>query len=183
MSWIESRTCYNPSAKGHNMARSTSRPAFSFKHSVLVEVHRPKFEFLESFKYLDFRRFEKGKHRVEVGSLSGACCRETVRLIVNKGMATGVEIEACRKVKRDFPSGALVAITKEAIRRAGAASEWKSLPLAQVAGLPKSIFERTCVHICILGHCFLCCTNDGNRYECSEETIYTGPLNAWPVEL
>ena len=59
-----------------------SKALLKFKRTVEVEVRLPEFEPLASLKSLDYRRLEKGNHTVEIGFLSGGCCRKLVRAVV-----------------------------------------------------------------------------------------------------
>jgi len=139
-----------------------SKPFLTFKHTVDMQVHLPEFEPLDSLKFLDYRRFEKGTHKVEVGFLLGGCCRKLVRAIVTKGMVTAFEVEPCKESKPASP--AMTAILKQAHQRILAqAGKWQPVRLSDFAKVSAIdlLAEAGCFTVCDESaiFCYTCCVN------------------------
>src|SRR3954468_6996896 len=84
----------------------TSKPApplATFRVPMKVEIRQPEFERLASLSALDVKRLSKGNHKVEIGFLSGGCCRNLVRAVIRNGMVIGFETEACKETAKAPP--------------------------------------------------------------------------------
>jgi hypothetical protein len=158
-------------------AAKKSKALLKFKRTVEVEVRLPEFEPLASLKSLDYRRLEKGNHTVEVGFLSGGCCRKLVRAVVKNGMVTGFEVEPCKETRPASPE--LKATLKEAHRRlAKQIGKWQPFPISEINKVaPLRIsWGGGCIQICEFGYCLTCCFWRWGL-GCFTDPIYIGPLS------
>jgi hypothetical protein len=157
---------------------SKSKPLLSFRHKVDIEVGLLEFQPLESVKFLDYRRYEKGKHRVEIGFVEGGCDRKLVRAIVTHGMVTGFDVEPCAESK--FVPGGMKAILEEVRKRVSAkAHPWRPIPISDLAKVPaRELLESVgCFRVCETNgaFCYICCFGLFG-FRCSLESIFDGPL-------
>ena len=153
-----------------------SKPFLTFKRTVDVQVYLPEYEPLESLKFLDYRRYEKGTHKVEVGFMHGGCCHKLVRAIVTKGMVTGFEVEPCKESKA-APLG-MIAILKEARKRMLAKTgPWRPIPLSEIPRVSAiEIFPPLgCFRVCEATDvfCYTCCVSLGG-FHCTLGTNFPG---------
>jgi hypothetical protein len=158
-------------------ALKRSKAVLKFKRTVEVEVRLPEFEPLASLKTLDYRRLEKGNHRIEIGFLSGGCCRKLVWAVVRNGMVTGIEVEPCKESQPASPE--LTAVLKEAHRRlAKQMGGWRPIPISEIGTVaPLRIsWGAGCVQVCEFGYCLTCCAWRWG-FRCFTDPIYIGPLN------
>jgi hypothetical protein len=143
------------------------KPEFTFQRTLEVDVYLPEFEALESLKSLDYGRLQKGMHKIEIGFLSGGCCRRLVNANIRNGMVTGFEVESCAESKS--ASGEVMAILKEARRRMLEKNgTWEPIPVAELARISGiDIFiNGNCLIICAEPYfCFACCA-DGAGARC-----------------
>lgn len=146
--------------------------SFKFTYPAQVEVHRLKLEPLASLKSLDFTRLRKGSHKIEVGFVSGGCCRKLVRAAVRNGMVTALEVESCKAGRPLSPQ--LAAIAKAVQRRVRARRrKWQPVPIDEFVKQPQNVADDNgCFHFCWFNICVYCCNG-----HCSLEDIYTGPLS------
>jgi hypothetical protein len=155
------------------MASSGKKPssAFSFNHEIRVEVQIPKFEPLNSLKSLDCTRFAKGTHKIEVGFVSGGCCRKLVRAVVREGMVTRFEMESCKDGKP--LTSDLKAIAKQVRRHLDArgASKWHPVPITQFVKQPIAQVPGAFRFCLPFGICIIC-----GEFGCFVEDIFHGPL-------
>jgi hypothetical protein len=160
-----------------------SEPFVTFKHTVDMQVYLPKFEPLNSLKFLDYRRYERGTHKVEVGFLLGGCCRKLVRAIVKKGMVTAFEVEACKESKPASPG--MTAILEEARQQILAkAGDWQPVPLTDFAKISAiDVFPSIgCFDVCEASaiFCYTCCFGL-NGFHCTLWTTFpAGPIGRHP---
>jgi hypothetical protein len=170
---------FRPKRKGGTPLPKThpkSKPFLTFKHSVDMQVYLPEFERLGSLKFLDYRRYEKGTHKVEVGFLAGGCSRRLVRAIVNKGMVTGFEVEPCKESRPATP--AMNAILKKAYKLILAKTgKWQPIPVSEIAKVSAiEIFPPIgCFRVCEASavFCYTCCFGLGG-FHCTLGTNFPG---------
>jgi hypothetical protein len=153
------------------------KPFLTFKHMVDMQVYLPEFEPLDSLKFLDYSRYETGKHKVEVGFLLGGCCRKLVRAIVAKGMVTAFEVEPCKESKPASPS--MTAVLKQASHGILAkAGKWRPVPVADVAKVSaiELLANAGCFTVCEASaiFCYTCCV-DLYGFHCTLWTTFPGP--------
>jgi len=154
-----------------------SKALLKFKRTVEVEVRLPEFEPLASLKSLDYRRLKKGNHTVEIGFLSGGCCRKLVRAVVKNGMVTGLEVEPCKETRPASPE--LTAVLKEAQRRlAKQMGKWRPIPISEIGKVPLLYISwgGGCIQVCEFGYCLTCCVWRWG-FNCFTDPIYIGPLS------
>ncbi|MGA7751650.1 MAG: hypothetical protein WCB05_02425 [Candidatus Sulfotelmatobacter sp.] len=149
------------------MPKAAKKSVLSFKYSVNVEVRLPEFEPLDSLKWLDYDRLQKGRHKVEIGFVVGGCCRRLVKTLIRDGMVTGLEVERCKQ-SRPASSG-IATILKEARRlMAQKYGKWKPIPvsrLAQISGIDIFV-DGHCIVICAEPYFCIACCFDGVRFYC-----------------
>ena len=152
-------------ARSTGSARSGKRSAVvtSFDQKTRVDVELAQFKVLASVRHLDVAKLAReGSTSIEVGFFETDCCHRMVRAVVRKGMVTELLLEPCDDKKMQAPSPELVRLFELARRRLPRArrSFRGPMPLAEflddVAAL--TVETITCIRICILGFCFVCCT-------------------------
>jgi hypothetical protein len=158
-----------------------------FEYPFRVEVRAAEFEPLGQISLFDRKKLGSGKHRIEIGSSAGGCCRRRVFALVQRGMVTGLDIESCRERQTKLSKetqGLVKAAYKRSRRKAS--SKWKPVPVRDFFASPaaaRSIvisWGGWCIQVCWTSGtdgvmtCLQCCAWPPN---CRIDTIYTGPLS------
>jgi len=134
-------------------------PILTFKHPLTVEVYEPDFEALSSLQFLDVERLATGKHSVEIGYMTGGCCRELVHAIVEDGMVVGIKAEGCEDaIEEEVPEeiSELFSITVEKLEL----PSFQPVPVAEFMAKAKeddSAPTSQCYWICVWRWCLFCC--------------------------
>src|SRR3954468_22598294 len=121
--------------EGIVMAKSSkpAPPLATFRVPMKVEIRQPEFERLASLSALDVKRLSKGSHKVEVGFLTGGCCRNLVRAVIRDGLVTGFEVEACKETRTSSPPPPnLLRVLQQPRRKIDAGRKWKPIIVAQL---------------------------------------------------
>jgi hypothetical protein len=142
-------------------ASTHPKPIMTFDYTMEITVIEPVFEPSSSLNLLDISRLTKGKHKVEVGLLKGACCTKPIRVVIEKGLAVRFEVEPCRD-SRKLATKEVTALFAHAAKKLGPVIQWEPLP---VEDFFKGVMAREinvgtgagCFWICISDWCLFCC--------------------------
>lgn len=150
----------------------------SFRYAATVDVTRPDFTLLSSVKHLDVGRLAKvARAQLEIGYFESDCCRKTVRATVRKGMVTALRVDPCEDDPTRRIPPELEVLVQKALKRIGPGGKPPfRAPMPVAAFLSNAHFITvdtiTCVRICILGFCFVCCTTvDPKRIDCGSTVV------------
>jgi hypothetical protein len=153
----------------------------SFDHKIRVDVELAPFKVLESVRYLDVARLARAASAtIELGFFETDCCHRTVRAVVRKGMVTELLLEPCDDKKMQRPSPELLRLFELARRHLPKRrrSGHGPLPLPEFLDHVAEVTVETitCIRICILGFCFVCCTTKipNLPIACGEKVIVVG---------
>jgi len=150
------------------MARSakSKKSAGKFEVSLDVAVVRPKFEVLESVRYLDAAKLERAaRAEVEVGFVRTDCCRKIVRAVIRKGKVTALTLEEDSDEKGSRASPELALLLNEVERKAPKGpGRGPRLPV------PVAVFLKNpglfggdsirCWQVCYQNTCVICCQSE-----------------------
>jgi hypothetical protein len=130
---------------------------------VNVEVIQPAFEPLASAKVLDLAKLSQGNHRIEVGWLKGGCCPKLVYALISKGMIQNLEVEPCEEAEVAVPEE-IVAVFAEARKRIKDPTDWKPIPVQDIAMIWDGYPTRwgtgaCCFYLCVWHYCLFCCAS------------------------
>ncbi|MBC7926370.1 MAG: hypothetical protein H7039_12000 [Bryobacteraceae bacterium] len=162
------------------MAASTRRSqrSISFRHPARIEASRAEFEPLASLTHLDIPKLSRASRAtIEIGSFKTDCCTQFVRAIVRRGMVTELVVEPCSDDKVKPPNAELVRlidIARKRLARPGAKPLRDPIPVAEFMknAMAITVDTITCVRICFLGICFVCCTTiNTDQYYCGDRVI------------
>ena len=164
------------------MAR-TKKPRMTavFKHSVPVEVRRPRFKLSTAIAEIDPARLSrKARVEIEVGRFGGDGCGQVVTAIVKKGTVAQLRVEPCKEVQAMRNDPALRSLVTAARRQIGVGAtpgKWRPIPFAafQSSAAALIIQTITCIQICIYGHCIVCCTLPQGGFFCGRRIIIHTP--------
>src|SRR5271168_280718 len=142
----------------------------TFKHSVEIEVRRPRLEAFGSLHQLDMEKIAQADRAViELGYLKSECCQQLVKAIIRKGMVTELQIEPCAAADRVKPPLAMRKLLEAALKRAARGNPRPPkfpLPVAVLMKELISVTTITCVQICFFGWCIACCQTPANDWIC-----------------
>ncbi len=148
------------------MAKKKSRAIAKFRHSVDVQVLRPRIKLHSSFRFLDVGALARvARAEVAIGEVDGGCCGHTVYAQVRRGNVVGIRTEACAEGKRPPLPREHRYLVEQAFRRAASSRRIRGrfpLPVRDFFGSTAvarqtSIDVMVCVRICVLGFCTTCC--------------------------
>jgi hypothetical protein len=148
-------------AKPATLAKSKPKPIATFETATKVEVFVPEFIPFSSLKALNPDALAKGKHRIEIGTIQGGCCRKLVYAVIQKGMVTAIEASPCAESEK-MPSKETVALFKKARSKVKDWGVWHPMPVTELAAQAISRPDRFgtgagCVYICHGNYCLFCC--------------------------
>jgi len=163
------------------MAKSSMKhpPLAKIRVPATVHVHAPVFEPLLSLSALDTERLSRGNHKVEIGFVTGGCCRNLVRAVIKAGLVTGCEIEPCKDTGGQPIPPELRSLLAKVRKATTSGRQWKPVPIAdlvrsQARMLDLIIVGGGCIFICIFNFCLMCCW--WPRPHCFVPDIVVGPL-------
>jgi hypothetical protein len=142
-------------------AKAAAKPLAKFQFPMTAEVRIPDFTPFDSLKALDLDLLGKGKHRIEIGTMTGGCCRKLVYAVVKNGVVTAVEAEPCAEATRT-PSKEVKALFAQARKSIKDPGKWEPIPVAKLADVvmlrPTKVGTGAgCFYICIWNYCLFCC--------------------------
>jgi hypothetical protein len=165
-----------------SMVRSAKnpRPLLTFAHPTRVTVRATKFKWLDSARHLDIASLEKAaRAEVEVGEVETECCQHLVRVVIRKGMVTGLDVEPISKEARTPVTPELkklLQVVKRKLQATRPPGPRFPIPVRQFFAAEEEegglggITVITCIQICFLGWCIACCFN-GDIAICGRLTI------------
>jgi hypothetical protein len=156
-------------------------PRTTFEHTIQVEAQPTEFFLLASVPYQDVGKLARAAHaEIELGyfkSNRSKSCRQFVRAKIQEGMVTDLLVEPCSDEETGPASEELVRLLDTARRRLTPSDSREPrfpLPVAEFMSDAAALTIRTitCVEICILGSCFVCCSDpSGSEWFCGDRVI------------
>ena len=157
------------------------RPRTTFEHTIQVEAQPTEFFLLASVPYQDVGKLARATHaEIELGyfktNISNSC-RQFVRAIIQEGMVTDLLVEPCSDDETEPASEELVRLLDTARRRLTPSDSREPrfpIPVAEFMSDAAALTIRTitCMEICILGSCFVCCSDpSGTEWFCGDRVI------------
>jgi hypothetical protein len=148
-------------AKLATPAKAKPKPVATFDTPITVEVFVPEFVPFATLKALSPELLEKGKHRIEIGTIQGGCCRKLVYAVIQKGMVTSIEASLCAESTHK-PSKETVALFKTARSKVKDLGVWHPVPVTELSVLAATRPDRFgtgagCVYFCHGDYCVFCC--------------------------
>ena len=159
------------------MARSRSPALFRAHQRAAVEIRPVPFVPFRSLQNLDLEKLARAPRAVvELGQFESACCRRTARAVIERGLVTGVQIDARPDAAATRPRPDLARLLERARARIGARKDGAArLPMSvatffggatsrDAIKVETRFWTRTvmCLDVCItiLGatFCQTCCT-------------------------
>lgn len=142
-------------------AKPKPKPVATFDTPITVEVFIPEFIPFTTLSALSPQLLAKGKHRIEIGTIQGGCCRKLVYAVIQKGMVISIEASPCAESKRK-PSKETVALFKIARSKVKDLGQWHPIPVTDLADQAISRPDRFgtgagCVYFCHGDYCVFCC--------------------------
>jgi hypothetical protein len=157
------------------------RPRTTFEHTIQVEAQPTEFFLLASVPYQDVGKLARAAHaEIELGYFktnSSNSCRQFVRAKIQEGMVTDLLVEPCSDEETEPASEELVRLLDTARRRltpSDSRDPQFPIPVAEFMSDAAALTIRTitCMEICILGSCFVCCSDpSGTEWFCGDRVI------------
>ena len=157
------------------------RSRTTFEHTIQVEAQPTEFFLLASVPYQDVGKLARAAHaEIELGYFktnSSNSCRQFVRAKIQEGMVTDLLVEPCSDVETEPASEELVRLLDTARRRLTPSASREPrfpIPVAEFMSDAAALTIRTitCMEVCILGSCFVCCSDpSGTEWFCGDRVI------------
>lgn len=136
-------------------------PILTFEHPFKVEVYEPDFEPLSSIQSFDEKKLSTGDHSIEIGYMTGGCCKKLVYAIIKEGMVVGIKAEECKDSKEVVPEeiSILFSIAAKKLKF----SDYQPVPVEKFLATIKDgnsrlgIQPAQCYWICVWKWCIFCC--------------------------
>ena len=157
------------------------RPRTTFEHTIQVEAQPTEFFLLASVPYQDVGKLARAAHaEIELGYFktnSSNSCRQFVRAKIQEGMVTDLLVDPCSDEETEPASKELVRLLDTARRRLTPSDSRDPrfpIPVAEFMSDAAAFTIRTitCMEICMLGSCFVCCSDpSGTEWFCGDRVI------------
>ncbi len=141
----------------------------SFEHTFKIEVYVPVFEPMASLGVIDTKTLAKGSHRIEIGHMSGGCCRKLVYAILEKGTVTRIEAEECKEDGTEVSKEAKE-IFEYVLKLPELQGSWEPMPVKKFFAMakngsypPRAGTGAGCFYICAGEYCLFCCAPSPTR--------------------